>query len=165
MLFSLARNLNSLAIERECRQIHLPHAIFSHAQSLHSTDDMCAWLKVLYNLKSELCAKNHSFIHASCLVPCCTKTLKTSTSSLSLTYPVLHSSTSPDSRPVVHASNYPLAQIHGRMALLRNTNLSQVMSPRGSSSTGPCSTYQNRKLTTRMILRKLVSNCCPLANH
>ena len=30
------------------RQIHLPHATFSHVQSLHrshSTDDMCAWLK------------------------------------------------------------------------------------------------------------------------
>ena len=43
--FSLARNLNSLAIDGRCRQIHPPHATFSHAQSLHSTDDMCAWLK------------------------------------------------------------------------------------------------------------------------
>ena len=32
----------------ECRQIHLPHATFSHVQSLHRshcTDDLCAWLK------------------------------------------------------------------------------------------------------------------------
>ena len=29
----------------KCGQIHLRHATFSHAQSLHSTDDTCAWLK------------------------------------------------------------------------------------------------------------------------
>ena len=47
--FSLAGNLNSLAIDWECRQIHLPHATFSHVQSLHrshSTDDMCARIKM-----------------------------------------------------------------------------------------------------------------------
>ena len=33
-----------------CRQIHLPHATFSHAQPLHSTDDMCAWLKFALHL-------------------------------------------------------------------------------------------------------------------
>ena len=42
--------MNSLAIDGVCRQIHLPRAAFSHAQSLHrshSTDDMCALLKEL----------------------------------------------------------------------------------------------------------------------
>ena len=29
----------------KCRQMHLPHATFSHAQSLHRTDDMCVRLK------------------------------------------------------------------------------------------------------------------------
>ena len=40
--FSLAGNSNSLAIDGWCRQIHLPHATFSHVQSLHSADDMCS---------------------------------------------------------------------------------------------------------------------------
>ena len=46
-----------------CRQMHLPHATFSHVQSLHkshSTDDMCAWLKF------EPRPQNRSLIHASC---------------------------------------------------------------------------------------------------
>ena len=43
-----------------------------------------------------------------------------------------------DSRLVVHASILPTVKNHGRMQLLRNTNLSQVKSPKGSSSTGPC---------------------------
>ena len=62
MLFSLARNLNSLAIDRVCKQIHLPHATFSDAQSLHSTDDMCA---LAQGTKGELRPKI-VFIHASC---------------------------------------------------------------------------------------------------
>ena len=33
MLFSLVGNLNPVAIDGECRQIHLPHATCSHAQS------------------------------------------------------------------------------------------------------------------------------------
>ena len=39
--------MNSLAIDGWCRQTHLPHATFSHVQTLHrthSTDNMCAWL-------------------------------------------------------------------------------------------------------------------------
>ena len=59
----------------------------------------------------------------------------------------------------------PAAKIHGRRALLRNSTRPLVMSPKGSSSTGPCSTCQIRQLTIRMILRKLVSNRCPTANH
>ena len=49
--------------EGKCTQIHLPHATFSHAQSLHrshSKDDMCAWLKF------ELRHHNRSSTHASC---------------------------------------------------------------------------------------------------
>ena len=77
-----------------CVQMHLPHATFSHAQSLHSTDDMCAWLKELAGLKFELSPKigfhPHVMLH---LAP--HKTLNTSTSSLLTTSPVLHSSSSP----------------------------------------------------------------------
>ena len=40
--FSACQKVDSLAIDVVCRQIHLPHATFSHAQSLHSTDDMCS---------------------------------------------------------------------------------------------------------------------------
>ena len=45
---SASRKVNHLAIDGVCRQIHLPHATFSHVQSLrgsHSTDDMYACLK------------------------------------------------------------------------------------------------------------------------
>ena len=44
-VFSLARNLNSLAIDGGCTHIHLPLATFSRAQSLH-TDDMCSLAQV-----------------------------------------------------------------------------------------------------------------------
>ena len=37
------------------------------------------------------------------------------------------------------------AMIHGGVAELRNLHLPQVMSPRRSSSTGPCSTFQIRR--------------------
>ena len=100
-----------------CRQIHLPHATFSQAQSLHSTDDTCARLTELNKLKSELCAKT-SLIRASCFILRLTVPLNTSTSSLSPTSLVLHPSTSPTQAccPRVHL---PTAKIHGRMALLR----------------------------------------------
>ena len=40
-----------------------------------------------------------------------------------------------DSRLCCPRIHLPTAEIHGRMALLRNTNLSQVMSPKGSHPT------------------------------
>ena len=49
MLFFACREVHCLAIDGRCRQIHLPHATFPHVQSLHrshSTDDVCAWLKI-----------------------------------------------------------------------------------------------------------------------
>ena len=80
-----------------CRQIHLPHASFSHVQSLHrshSTDDMCAWLKGPNQLKTNCVPK--TFTHPRVMFHLAPhSTLNTSTSSLSRTSPVLHSSTSP----------------------------------------------------------------------
>ena len=64
--------------------------------------------------------------------------------------------------PRIHVST---VKIHGRMVLVRNSTPPQVMSPRGSSSTGFWPTHKIKELTTRMILRKLVSNRCPTANH
>ena len=80
--------LSSLAIDWGCRQMHLPHATFSHAQSLHSTDDMCAWLK--FELRPKRCFHPRVMFH---FAP--HSTLNTSTSSLLLTSPVLNSPTSP----------------------------------------------------------------------
>ena len=60
--FSLDGNLNSLAIDGGCRQIHQPHATFSHVQVLHrshSTDDMCTM-----DQGRVVRRKRHSFIHA-----------------------------------------------------------------------------------------------------
>ena len=54
-----------------CGQIHPPHATFSHAQSLHSTDDMRAWLQ----LSSLSCAPKTltSSTHYGSLILCCTR--------------------------------------------------------------------------------------------
>ena len=62
MLFRLPES-EFLGNRRGCKETYLPHATFSHVQSLHrshSTDDMCAWLKI------ELRLQNRSSIHASC---------------------------------------------------------------------------------------------------
>ena len=53
------------------------------------------------------------------------------------------------------------AKIHCRMTLLRNTPPPQVMSPKGSSSTGFWSNHKIKELTTRMALKNLVSKSCP----
>ena len=55
---------------RGCRQVHLPHATFSHVQSLrrsHNTDDMCTLAHGF------LCAEKHSFVHAPSLILGCTR--------------------------------------------------------------------------------------------
>ena len=92
-----------------CRQIHLPHATFSHVQSLHrshSTDDMCAWLKGL-RAPDELRANSGSFIHASCLALCASQlTERQHKFSLHLFCVTVVLFSEP--RPVVHLSDYPL---------------------------------------------------------
>ena len=98
MFFSLAGNLNSLAIDGVCGQTHLPHATFSHAQSLHSTDDM--WFKAQV-VKFEL--RSSHFSHASWLTLCCTR-------HWAPTSPVLFSSTSPtpgrlSTHPLIHCED------------------------------------------------------------
>ena len=101
-LFACRKKLNSLAIDWVCRQIHLPHATFSHAQSLHRTDDTCA---LAQSIKGELRPKKN--VHPRVMFHLAPhSTLNTSTSSLLPTFPVLHSSTFSDSRPVAHASIY-----------------------------------------------------------
>ena len=115
--------LSSLAIDWGCRQMHLPHATFSHEQSLHSTDDMCAWLK--FELRPKRGFHPRVMFH---FAPHSVEFVDLS-----------------DSRPVVHASIYP-RKIHGRMALPRNSTLPQVMSPKGSSSTGPCFNLSNQRI-------------------
>ena len=126
--------VNSLAIDGRCRQIHLPHATFSHVQSLHrshSTDDMCAWLKGLDKLKTNCVPK--TFTHPRVMFHLAPhSTLNTSASTLSLTSPVLHSSASPtpdllSTHPFTHCED------PRQDGTLRNTNISQVMNPKGSS--------------------------------
>ena len=86
--------------------MHLPHATFSLAQSLHSTDDMYAWLKGLKGLRRIVCQKTCT--HPRVLFHLAPhSTLNTSTSSLSLTSPVLLSSSSPNrdllsTHPLIH---------------------------------------------------------------
>ena len=114
-----------------CRQIHLPHATFSHAQSLHSTDDMCAWRKIVLQtacaLGSSLSCISIKVIHPHVMFHLAPhSTLNTSTSSLLFTSLVLQSSTSPTETccPRIHLGT---VKIHGRMALLGNTNPPQIM--------------------------------------
>ena len=93
-------------LSKKCGKIHLPHATFSHVQSLHrshSTDDMCAWLKGLDKVMSELCAKN---LHSSTRhVQSCASQYIEHQHKFSLTYiscvTFVYLSSS---RPVVHAS-------------------------------------------------------------
>ena len=140
--------------------------LFSHAQSLHSTvQTTCVHGSRGFTSSSPNCVPKtipSSTRHVSFLVALDTEHQH----QFSLTYiscvTFVYLSRLQARCPRIQL---PTAKIHGRMALLRNTNLSQVMSPRRTSSTGPCSTNQIMKLTTRMILRKLVSNCCPPANH
>ena len=91
-------------------------------------------------------------------------TLNTSTSSLPRTSPVLLSSSSPNpdllsTHPLIHCKD------QRRDGTSTEFHSSTVMSPKGSSSTGFWSTHKIKKLTTRMTLRKLVSNSCPTAHH
>ena len=70
-LFSLAGKWIPWQSTGGYRQIHLPHATFSHVQSLHrsnSTDDMCTLAQGRVVRR-----KRHSFIHASWFVLCCTR--------------------------------------------------------------------------------------------
>ena len=82
-----------------CRQIHLPHATVSLSQSLHSTHDMCAWLK----LSSLSCTS--STHHGSSFAARDTEHFLT----ISFFYlPCVLFVYFSDSRPVVHASINPL---------------------------------------------------------
>ena len=103
--------------------MHLPHATFSHEQSLHSTDDMCAWLKFELRPKRGFSSTRHVSLCAS---------------------QVLNSSTSP-TPDLLFTHPFTHERIHGRMALPRNSTLPQVMSPKGSSSTGPCFNLSNQR--------------------
>ena len=154
------KEFNLFCVDRyTCRTPHF------HMHSHRTAQTTCApWLKELAGLKFELRPKIvfhprvmfHLALHS---------TLNTSTSSLSylpllcdIRLPLRHQTCCPR----IHLS---AVKNHGRMALPRITNLSQVMSPRGSSSTGHCSTNQVRELTIRIILRKLVSKSRPSASH
>ena len=158
----MCREVNSLAIDGKCRQIHLPHATFSHVQSLHrshSTDDMCTLAQ------AHVVRRKLPFIHASCLILCCSRHLALPHLLFLLTLLcccrlLLRTQT------CCQRIQLSTAKIHGRMALLRNIPLvHRFMSPKGSSATGFWSNHKIKKLTTRMILKKLVSKSCPPANH
>ena len=145
MLFSLAGKFELPGNRRGCRQTHLLHATFSHAQSLHSTDDMCAWLEGLDKLKSELCVKNHSFIHASCLVPCCTRhwTPAQVLSHLHLLCCI---------RPLLRLqaccprNHLPTANTHGRMALMPTSPTS-------------CSEHQSSFIVHQLTSSPIIQQC------
>ena len=94
------RKVNSLAIDGGCRQRRLPHATFSHVQSLHSTHDMCAWLKFELrpqNIHSSTrhvspCASQHTEDHhkfSLTYISCVTVVLSPKPDLLS-THPVTH---------------------------------------------------------------------------
>ena len=121
--FVAFRKVNSLAVDGWCRQIHLPHATFSHVQSLHRTAQMTCvhWLK--------LCAEK-AFLHPRITVhPLLHATLSTSSFYLSCVVVVLFS----EPRPVVHVSNHtPLLHRHlrrwFRLRIEGRTNTWQLIS-------------------------------------
>ena len=92
------RTVNSLAIDGRCRQIHLPHATFSHVPSLHrshNTDDMCAWQKIELRLPKKVIHPRAQVFFFS---------LSLSLFYVSCVTVVLFS----EPRLVVHVSHYPL---------------------------------------------------------
>ena len=103
-----------------CRQINLPHATFSHLQSLHKSHSTNAWVHWLKGpLGSSLSRPQKSVIHPRVMFHLAShSTLNTSTSSLSLTSPVLLSSSSPNPDSTV--------RIHGGMVLQRNSTPPQI---------------------------------------
>ena len=91
-----------------CRQIHLPHATFSHAQSLHSTDDMSSLAQGAWGLSRRIVCQN-TFAHPRVMFPLAPhSTLNTSTSSLSPSLSCATVVLFSKPRPVVHAAIYPL---------------------------------------------------------
>ena len=69
--FFACPKVNSLAIDGDCRQIHLPHAIFSHVQSLHRSHSTFSHVQtkrtfVFSCTKSadRLTERNHQKVHA-----------------------------------------------------------------------------------------------------
>ena len=92
--------MNSLAIDGGCRQIHLPHATFSHVQSLHRSHR--AQMTCVHG-SSLSCVSKIGFHRAP------HRTLNTSTRSLSLTSLVLLSSSpNPDllsTHPLIHCED------------------------------------------------------------
>ena len=103
--------------------------------------------------QDELCAKN---IHSSKRhVPSCasqyTEHQHKSLSPTSLCYcrPLVRTQTC---CPRIHLST---VKIHGRMVLPRNSTPPQVMSPRGSSSTGFWSIHQNRTIDDQDDIEKI----------
>ena len=101
--FSLARNLNSLAIVGECRQIHLPHATFSHAQAWYSTDNTCS---LAQGSSLSFTRRGHSSTRhvSSCASRYTEHQHKFSPTNISCVTFVLFS----EPRNEVHASTYPL---------------------------------------------------------
>ena len=100
--------MNSLAIDGRCRQIHLPHATFSHVQSLHrsrSANARVHWLKF------ELCLPKIGHSSTRHVSPCASQhTEHQHKFSLSPTSPVLLSSSSPNpdllsAHPFIHCED------------------------------------------------------------
>ena len=119
MLFRLPEIWIPLATHGEVDRKHLPHATVTHAQSLHSTDDMCA------SLKFELPPQNGSFIHASCF----TLRLKvhwTPAQALSHLPLLCHCRSLLRTQTCCPRIHWSTVKIHGRMVLLRNSTLPQL---------------------------------------
>ena len=104
LFFFACRKVNTLAIDGRSGQIHVPHATFSHVQSLHrthSTDDMCTLARGRVVCRKSIPSSITILLHA---------TLSTSSPCLSSTSLVLLSSSSPNpdllsTYPVIHCED------------------------------------------------------------
>ena len=156
MLFFPCQKSEFPAIDGRCRQIHLTDATLSRVQSLHrshNTNACVHWLKGL-RAPDELCAKN---IHSSTrhVSPCASQYTEHQ-HKFSLFYlscvtvvPLLPTHT------CCSRAQLSTVKIHGRMVLLRNSTPPQVMSPKGSSSTGLWSTQKNQIINEQDYIQEI----------
>ena len=134
--------------------------MYSHSSDLtaHITCVHCTLVQ------DELCAEQHSFIDASCLTLCCTREWALP-HLLSLLPLLCHCRLLLRTQTCCPRIQLFTVKIHGKKALLRNTALPQVTSPKRIEPNRTLVKPQITQLTTRMTMNKLVSNSCPTANR
>ena len=140
---------------RGCGQVHLPHATFTHVQSLHRTHstDMCTMAEGAGRRKGFLCAHigPSSTRHVCSFVARDTEHFLTfSFFYLSCVVVVFFS----EPRPVVHVSNYPLRRSIAGWHFYGIHLLHRFWAQRDRAQQDSGQTTKSKILTTRMVIEE-----------